>query len=140
MGLDMYAYSASKDGAYDEYYESVDAQGQNSTCSKPKELAYWRKHPNLHGRFKQLWESKGKPGIKDPDNDNVQFNGIELELTWDDLTQLEEDINAGSLPDTSGFFFGDPSDDYYREADLEFIKEARTDIFIGLRVFYNSSW
>jgi hypothetical protein len=44
------------------------------------------------------------------------------------------------LPHTRGFFFGDNSDDYYRDQDLEFIKNARAELFCGLRVFYNSSW
>ena len=68
------------------------------------------------------------------------FNGIQLELTWEDLERLERDIKAGTLPETSGFFFGEDADDYYRNQDLEFIKQARAEIFLGLRVFYNSSW
>jgi hypothetical protein len=44
------------------------------------------------------------------------------------------------LPETTGFFFGENSDDLYRERDLEFIKQARAELFVGLRVFYNSSW
>ena len=50
------------------------------------------------------------------------------------------DIKNGQLPSTSGFFFGTPADDYYRVQDLEFIRNARAEIFMGLRVFYNSSW
>jgi hypothetical protein len=68
------------------------------------------------------------------------FNGVELELTWEDLEVLERDILLGNLPNTVGFFFGDNSDEYYREQDLRFIREARAEIFTGLRVFYNSSW
>jgi hypothetical protein len=30
--------------------------------------------------------------------------------------------------------------DRYREQDLAFVREARADLFMGLRVFYNSSW
>jgi hypothetical protein len=56
------------------------------------------------------------------------------------LDLLEHDIKAGKLPATSGFFFGDSADDYYREQDLEFIRQARAELFLGLRVFYNSSW
>jgi hypothetical protein len=44
------------------------------------------------------------------------------------------------LPATSGFFFGDPSDEHYYESDLSFIKAARAELFCGLKVFYNSSW
>jgi hypothetical protein len=68
------------------------------------------------------------------------FNGDELELTRQDLDWLEQDIIQGNLPGTSGFFFGNDADDYYRENDLKFIREARAELFLGLRVFYNSSW
>jgi hypothetical protein len=119
MGLDMYAYVASKEADHD-------------TASSSRELAYWRKHPNLHGWMERLAESK-----------NIKyntFNGVELELTYDDILQLEEDVKHQRLPATSGFFFGEASDDYYLTRDLEFIKQAKAELFLGLRVFYNSSW
>ena len=70
------------------------------------------------------------------------FNGIELELTWADIDRLEKDLTQGTVAGlgTTGFFFGDASDDYYRQQDLDFIKRARAELFSGLRVFYNSSW
>jgi hypothetical protein len=136
MGLDMYAYSANRAGARQDYWDGYDFDEKKSNCSEPKSLAYWRKHPNLHGWMERLWESKGCPG----DNAEKMFNGVELELTWDDLDALEQDILNQQLPETQGFFFGDASDDYYREQDLKFIQEARADLFLGLKVFYNSSW
>ena len=72
--------------------------------------------------------------------DADMFNGVELELTWEDLDALEEDIESSNLPHTSGFFFGDPADQHYYEQDLEFIKNARAELFLGFQVFYNSSW
>ena len=140
MGLDMYAYVAAKAGQHSEFWEGSEfdaatGESKNPTVEKPREIAYWRKHPNLHGWMRRLWESKGSP------NDSGQgFNGDELELTWEDLEVLEQDVQAGQLPGTSGFFFGDPADEYYKEQDLEFIKNARAELFCGLRVFYNSSW
>ena len=122
MGLDMYAYRASQEKADDTI-----------------ELAYWRKHPNLHGWMERLWEEKGRPGL-DPNDEYQMFNGVELELTWEDVDRLEKDIEAGNLPYTEGFFFGKDSDDYYREQDLEFCKNAKADLFLFQRVFYNSSW
>ena len=124
MGLDMYAYVAAKE--YDHNSES-----------DSRELAYWRKHPNLHGWFESLWERKGKPNTSSV---NATFNGIELELTWEDLDALEHDVTNEILPATSGFFFGTPADSHYKESDLKFIRAARAEIFTGLRVFYNSSW
>jgi len=118
MGLDMYAYTAAKEQA--DYETSQ------------REIAYWRKHPNLHGWMERLAESK-----------NVKystFNGVELELTWEDLDDLERAITHGQLPSTQGFFFGNEADDFYKEQDLEFVRKARAELFLGLKVFYNSSW
>ena len=141
MGLDMYAYSANKAGAQSEYWENSELDREAgdfvSTCTKPKEIMYWRKHPNLHGWMENLWMRKGRAGAE---SDADTFNGIELELTWEDLMELEYDIAHKALPSTSGFFFGDDSDDYYKKQDQEFIKEAKADLLCGLKVFYNSSW
>jgi hypothetical protein len=142
MGLDMYAYVAGKKGQYSDFYETsvFDATTDDfvsETVTQPRELAYWRKHPNLHGWMEQLWISKGRP------RQSVGwpiFNGIELELTWDDLDKLERDIRQGKLPNTEGFFFGNPADNHYYEQDLEFVTNAKAEVFLGLKVFYNSSW
>jgi hypothetical protein len=137
MGLDMYAYVANKAGQQNEYYEGAEFDNEarefvNKTVTKPREIAYWRKHPNLHGWMEQLAEQKKL--------EYGSFNGIELELTWEDLDALEHAIMNNELPQTSGFFFGNDSDDHYRAQDLEFVKNAKAEIFVGLRVFYNSSW
>ena len=116
MGLDMYAYTADK-------------AGQEVTA---RELAYWRKHPNLHGWMERLAESKNL--------DYGSFNGVELELTWADIDALEQAVTHRQLPATSGFFFGNDADELYYEDDLTFIKNARAELFLGLKVFYNSSW
>jgi hypothetical protein len=132
MGLDMYAYAAVRAGQNTEYWESYNFETEKSSVAKPREIAYWRKHPNLHGWMEDLYRKRG--------GDAETFNGVELELTWEDLELLEEDIKNVRLPYTTGFFFGDNSDDYYRAEDLEFIRNARAEIFSGLKVFYNSSW
>jgi len=136
MGLDMYAYAAANEKQYDEFwangeYDSDTKDYVNTSVTKPKELAYWRKHPNLHGWFHREWASQGNTG---------DFNGDQLEITWDMLERLEYAVVNDELPGTSGFFFGEGADDYYRNQDLEFIKQARAELFLGLRVFYNSSW
>jgi hypothetical protein len=81
--------------------------------------------------MRQLWNRRGNEG---------SFNGDELELFREDLDNLEQDVLDNALPQTSGFFFGDDSAEYYRAQDLEFIKTARYELFMGMRVFYNSSW
>jgi len=137
MGLDMYAYVAARAGQQGDYYEGAEFNEQtreleNKTVAKPREIAYWRKHPNLHGWMERLAESK-----------NVEygsFNGVELELTWADIDALEQAVTHKQLPATTGFFFGSDADELYYEDDLAFIKNARAELFMGLKVFYNSSW
>lgn len=142
MGLDQYAYVAMRAGQNTEFWETCtkDDSGEwvNDIVKKPRELQYWRKHPNLHGWMERLWERRGCPGAKHILD--AAFNGIELELTWADIDDLERAVLHGQLPATQGFFFGDNSDDYYRAQDLEFCREARAALFLGERVFYNSSW
>jgi len=134
MGLDMYAYVGRK-GQYDEFYEKADwdeaIKDFAGPISKPHEIAYWRKHPSLHGWMEKLWQSQGNKGT---------FNGIELELTWKDVDNLERAIKYGQLPNTDGYFFGKPADNYYYEDDLKFCVNAKAELFLGLKVFYNSSW
>jgi hypothetical protein len=104
----------------------------NTKVNKPREIAYWRKHPNLHGWMERLAEQKKLS--------YDSFNGIEMELTAEDLDELERAVTHRQLPSTRGFFFGDNSDQHYHDSDLAFVKAARTEMFMGLKVFYNSSW
>lgn len=121
MGLDMYAYVASKaDDDFDNH----------------QEICYWRKHPNLHGWMEKLWLAQ------DNTRTDKTFNGVELELTWEDIDKLEKDIKSGEVSKlgTTGFFFGNPSDDIYRDQDLQFCIDAKAELFLKRKVFYNSSW
>ena len=150
MGLDQYAYVAAKSGQRDELYEGAEfnqdtREFENKTTTKPREIMYWRKHPNLHGWMESLWKRKMHESNQEMPDDREwgsSFNGIELELTFDDIIALEEDIKSGAMAkmNTRGFFFGEPADDFYREQDLEFVKQAKAELFCGLKVFYNSSW
>jgi hypothetical protein len=148
VGLDMYAYVAAKSGQQKEFYEKgvFDSESKdfvNDTVTKPREIAYWRKHPNLHGWMEKLWICKLAAEGKTPQKNSEwgsTFNGVELELTYEDLDELERAVKYCQLPETSGFFFGENSDEYYRERDLEFVRKARAELFCGLKVFYNSSW
>lgn len=127
MGLDQFAYS-------------IDSEGNKV------ELAYWRKHPNLQGWMENLWESKGRPGLGEINADgdamvNVgDFNCVPVELTYEDLDGLERDIQQNRMPQTVGFFFGNDSDDYYRNQDLQFIQNARQALDNGSKVYYDSWW
>ena len=133
----MYAYVATREGQQREYYDGAEwdegsKEFVNKTVNKPREIAYWRKHPNLHGWMEQLAEQKKLS--------YDSFNGIEMELTPEDLDELEKAVKKRQLPATTGFFFGNNSDQHYYDQDLAFIKAARTEMFMGLKVFYNSSW
>jgi hypothetical protein len=121
MGLDMYAMTTAK--APDS---AVDFKPDD-----PQELHYWRKHPNLHGWMEDLYYEKG--GTADC------FNCVCLALNEADLDRLEIEIKAGSLPETSGFFFG-ASDGSECEDDLAFIAKARAAIKGGRTVIYDSWW
>ena len=123
MGLDQYATARRGE-------PSTDADGY-TYYEDSMELAYWRKHPNLQGWMENLWREKGGEG---------EFNCVDVELTAADLEWLEADIEGAELPETQGFFFGGNSDDYYKEGDLEFIREARAAIKQGYTVVYNSWW
>ena len=129
MGLDQFAYC-------------VDNNGEK------EELACWRKHPNLQGWMSDLWEEKGKPGLSEvlADGDGMDsarmsdFNCIPLELTREDIEDLEDTILNNTMPKTVGFFFGNDSDDYYRDQDLEFVQKAKKALDNGSRVYYDSWW
>ena len=120
MGLDQYAYYRSSENP------------DTTEWINGEEFAYWRKHPNLHGWMQKLWIEKTGGG--------KEFNGIELELSCQDLERLEEAVKNKLLPTTTGFFFGNNSDDEYLDYDLTFIAFAKMYMFLGLKVFYNSSW
>jgi len=123
MGLDQYASARKGEPQTDEdgytYYEDS------------KELAYWRKHPNLQGWMENLWLAKGGDG---------EFNCVDVELDLEDLDMLESTLDEQELPETVGFFFGENSDDHYAEQDREFIREARAAIKQGYTVVYSSWW
>jgi hypothetical protein len=146
VGLDQYAYVAARAGQRAEYWDGaeLDQYGKsvNTKVSEPREIAYWRKHPNLHGWMESLWKRRlHEVNQEIPEGQfGSGFNGIELELTMEDLDALEQAVKKRQLPKTSGFFFGNDSDQHYYEHDLEFIKNARAELFMGLKVFYNSSW
>jgi len=97
VGLDQYAYVAGRAGQRDEWWEGAamnpeTKQFENPAVTQPRELAYWRKHPNLQGWMEQLWRSRNKPNnnLVQEDRWGSGFNGIELELTWQDLDRLEK--------------------------------------------------
>ena len=135
MGLDQYGLARKGQPLTDEegytFYEDE------------MELAYWRKHPNLQGWMENLWHEKGCPDGNEETANSMfgsDFNCVDLELTLDDLDALEQSLDESALPETSGFFFGENSDDHYAEQDRDFIVQARAAIKQGYKVVYSSWW
>ena len=99
------------------------------------EIQWWRKHNALQGWMEYLWRRK-------TGNDEDSFNCIPVELTSDDLAELQDAVTNNELPETVGFFFGNDSsqDAEQKEATLEFIKEANKVLASGNKVYYDSWW
>lgn len=127
MGLDQYAYF----------------RKPNQTERDSVHFHYWRKHDTLHGWMEILWREKIEAYKNKPIEDKFidaldqtpivtggEFNVIELELTLEDLSKLENDIKDGHFLST----------DVKRGKYLKFIREARKHIKKGMLVFYNSWW
>lgn len=126
MGLDQYAFR-------------VDESGERT------EIACWRKHNRLQGWMENLYIKKGG---------TEEFNCVDVEIGWEDIIQLQEDINNRSLPHTGGFFFGNdsygidpdvvqPEDNgmyWDLQNDLEFIDIAKIALDCNDKVVYSSWW
>ena len=127
MGLDMFAYKAKfKPSKEVDFNDEIPEEGV-------EDLAYWRKHPDLHGHMKSLYYQKG--------GDSEQFNCVPVQLTREDLDQLAATIIDEELPETSGFFFGQSSGDKEEaNRDLQFCKDAIQAIEEGYTVWYDSWW
>ena len=140
MGLDQLAYSRPATATNDDTDE----------C-----LVQWRKHPNLQGWMERLWRKQKYGDAATPDPITWEgysnqtylgepLNQEEVELTLDDIDRLRLDIQNKTLNgghgDTTGFFFGDSSDEYYRETDIEFCDKAQAVLNKGCKVIYYSSW
>lgn len=123
MGLDQYAYSV--DPRLVE--GSVDFKVPDGSA---RQIAYWRKHPDLQGWMQELYLAKGG---------QEEFNCVNVRLEPEDLDALEEAVRDGDLPRTSGFFFGESTPDD-RDDDLIFIRDARAELAEGRVVYYTSWW
>ena len=130
MGLDMYAFRVKAEDVIDDFNVRGQDAGREDDL---EELAYWRKHHDLHGWMERLYRSKG--GTKE------SFNCVPVRLTMEDLHMLESDVLKNRLPETQGFFFGtNPPDEYSQEQDMAFISKAKIVITNGDAVYYDSWW
>jgi len=130
MGLDMYAFRVKAEDVIDDFNVRNQEQGRVDDL---EELAYWRKHHDLHGWMERLYRAKG--------GDKESFNCVPVRLTEFDLDALQFDLLNNNLPETQGFFFGtNPPDDESLKEDLQFIQSARDAIREGDAVYYDSWW
>ena len=137
MGFEQYAYAAYKRGERRKYWDGISFNKKTGLREfnhpEPHEISYWRKHRQLQSWMDDLWIEKGKP-FENPDADPVwgsTFNGVELELTWNDIQRLEDYIKD---PDNIW-------DSSYKEEDLQFCLDAKEQLFLyRKRVFYYPSW
>jgi hypothetical protein len=117
MGLDMFLFGVVDDN--DEY-------------GARNELAYWRKHPNLHGYIVQAFAN----GV-----DECQ----KIPLTAENLKQIILAVKDKNLPNTTGFFFGQSYGDKEElESDLNKLAEAldwlNNNFDENRAVYYRASW
>ena len=138
MGLDMNAYKTkakfTKDTDFNDEIFGKTGDGEidfEGLIVDTEEIAYWRKHPDLHGWMEQLYRKKG--------GTETSFNGDTVLLTEEDIDNLKISVLTRSLPSTSGFFFGDSKQEI-NFADLEFIEKAKQAIKEGYTIYYDSSW
>ena len=135
MGLDQFAYRVKRGFIKKpvDFETSVynEEKGEYTDAVDTEEFKYWRKHPNLQGWMEELYYSKGGES---------EFNCVNVQLTWEDLENLEHAIKNNILPETKGFFFGNNSSDDYKEEDLQFIEDALEAIEDGDDIYYSSWW
>lgn len=138
MGLDQYAYSRPP---------------RKRNSDDDVQLMEWRKHNRLQGWMQQLWEDKGCPSAQTEGDEMGDFNCVELQLTKQDIDNLEYSINNFELPEANGFFWGSdsyfwnneddepfPENEYwYKSNDLMFVESARKALDNKHRIYY-SCW
>ena len=137
MGLDMYAFKHKG-----EQFKPNQKRDEADVI----QIADWRKHNRLQGFMQELWEARTPEEVKQSDKGWNQFNCVPLYLSKEDLDMLEEQVRTRTLPETSGFFFGQDSYTWQGEQedmkayDLKFVANAKKYLNEGYEVFYECWW
>lgn len=134
MGLDQYAYAVMPNPENTDF--SI-AWADQST-GMVKQIASWRKHPDLQGWMEALWSKKmALQGVAL--EAGTVFNCEPLRLSYDDLLELRRDVEAEVLPHTEDFFFGEslPED---KETTLKFVEDALKAMSQDMEIYYDSWW
>lgn len=130
MGLDMYVYQARKKTHDQEVPAIIESSPIESLFEDVDEFYYWRKHPDLHGWFEKLYRQK---------DGKKEFNVVFVNITLEDLEELEQAILDNNLPFTGGFFFG-ASTGKEKDGDLYFVDKAREALNQGYILYYMAWW
>ena len=103
-----------------------------SNITLVEEVAYFRKHPDLHGLIEKKWREAGNEG---------EFNCQKFVLSKEFCNELLEIAkNPKDVETTTGFFFGTSCDEDWKdtvvalEKALEILKDDT------MEVFYDSWW
>ena len=124
MGLDQFAFINAK--------TVKDKNG--STYLKGEQEITWRKHARLQEFMETLWHQKGN---------EKEFNCVDLQLTKDDLEELQKQIECNYYDHFSkgGFFWGHRHQEErvseYLEQDKKFVADALQAVEKGNTVIYN---
>lgn len=114
MGLDMSLYGEKLAMTFGDNKEMVDGFPLHKTVV---ELAYWRKHPNLHGFIVEEFADG---------EDECQ----QIDLSIDDLKKIILAVKNDELPFTEGFFFGrspqkgEPEYEETKQHDIQVFEKA----------------
>ena len=107
------------------------------------DVAYWRKVPSVHEWFRQLGIKKGIDKCEDPEH----FNGIEVPIVKEDISDLINDLCAKNMDyEVKGFFFGSDKemDDlhfaYYMRDNFDQIENMLIALKKGKDLYYTSWW
>ena len=121
----MYLYERHKD----------DTKKHNNSVGKDTDLievAYWRKHPDLHCFIEDIWRKK-----KPKEAANNSFNCIYFKLSKKDLKAILKATKNRKMVKRTGFFFGYSSDYQYKET-IKIFKDALEQV--DKYDFYYYSW
>ena len=119
MGLDMYMFGL-------EPNKSTITIRENS--SSRNELAYWRKHANLHGYIVDTFAD----GL-----DECQ----KINLSLEDLKKILNAVEINNLPETTGFFFGKSRTEDREPSIKQLVKVISwVNEVPGRKVYYQASW
>ena len=115
MGLDMMMYGGAK------YGNKYKVKGN-------EEIAYWRKHPNLHGYIVNTF-ADGVDDCRD------------IPLTKENIENIIQAVRDNKLPHTDGFFFGESRKEY-DEYTLDLLSKVLAKMIAdpNYKVTYTASW